>query len=113
MKYEAKKKDIMRNYDCYSVSYCGLQTLLSLTNPESYTCGGYGWNADIYNVGNGRAIVTGYRPFGKNVTYELQRAYERKAEKIRHGKRYKTIDGQRKALDKLIQQFMDEVEKAC
>lgn len=29
-----------------------------------YTAGVYGWNADIYDIGGGIALVTGYRPFG-------------------------------------------------
>lgn len=46
------------------IGYCDLQYLLRKESRIGYTAGVYGWNADVYDVGNGVAIVTGYRPFG-------------------------------------------------
>lgn len=109
MKYKAKKSEIMRYYDCYSIGYCELQNLLRFELPESYTCGVYGWNADIYSI-NGYAIVTGYRPFGRSVDYEVVRKYDRKAEKIMYkDKRYKTWEGKEKAVKKLLKEFMKAI----
>ena len=109
MKYKAKKSEIMRYYDCYSIGYCELQNLLHFELPESYTCGVYGWNADIYSI-NGYAIVTGYRPFGQSVNYEIVRKYDRKAEKIMYkDKRYKTWEGKEKAVKKLLKEFMKAI----
>lgn len=46
------------------IGYCDLQYLLRGESRIGYTAGVHGWNADVYDVGNGVAIVTGYRPFG-------------------------------------------------
>lgn len=84
MKFKTTAKAVKANYDCISVSYCGLQSILRATDPAAYTCGVYGWNADIYPVGYGKAIVTGYRPFGRapRLSYDELRAYERRADAI-------------------------------
>ena len=64
MKLEAKKSKIMESYYCQTVGYCDLQSLFEGVDPDCYTCGVYGWNADVFTNG-GLAVVTGYRPFGK------------------------------------------------
>ena len=46
------------------VGYCDLQTVLSSFEPNYYTSGIYGWNADVYQIAADTVIVTGYRPFG-------------------------------------------------
>lgn len=46
------------------IGYGDLQHLLRGESRIGYTAGVCGWNADVYDVGNGVAIVTGYRPFG-------------------------------------------------
>ena len=82
MKYKTTQKEIKSNFGIVvSTGYCNLQNLFNYVDPESYTCGVYGWNADIYGFG-GTAIVTGYRPFGKSLNYEVVREYDLKAEKI-------------------------------
>ena len=109
MKYEAKKKQVMAYYDCYSIGYCELQNLLHFEYPESYTCGVYGWNCDIYGF-CGIAIVTGYRPFGQHVDYNLARKYDRQAEKIMYkDKRYKSWESKEKAVKRLLKQFIKEI----
>lgn len=111
MKYKTTKKAVLKNYDCLSIGYCGLQYLLHFESPESYTCGVYGWNANIYNI-NGRAIVTGYRPFGKSVDYNIIRKYDDKAAKIIYkDKRYKTYEAKEKAVKRLLTKFMKEIEE--
>lgn len=40
-----------------------IQYLARFKGPDFYTCGDYGWNADIYDFGD-FAICAGYRPFG-------------------------------------------------
>jgi len=113
MKYEAKKSTVMKWYTCYSIGYGELQHLLTFEEPESYTCGMYGWNADVYDAGKGRAIVTGYRPFGKRVNYKIVDAYDQKAKKILNGKRYKKNESKQNALKKLFAEMMDEIEGSC
>ena len=46
------------------VGYCDLQDALKWREPNFYTAGVYGWNADVYIIDHDTAIVTGYRPFG-------------------------------------------------
>jgi len=106
MKNKTTKKAIMQNYDCISVNYCALQTLLKYNNANYYTCGVYGWNADIYTFGH-IAIVTGYRPFGTiKVNYELCEKYEKKAIEMQE----KFIDNQ-KDFENLIESFIQEAIK--
>lgn len=107
MKYRTTKKDINANYYYrICVGYCDLQYLLNHREPESYTCGTYGWNADIYRVGPNAVIVTGYRPFGNiKANYDRNRKYELRAEKIVHD--YKRPYEERKAeLDELLNELV-------
>ena len=107
MKYRTTKKEVTYGYYYkLSVGYCDLQHLLQWTEPEAYTCGTYGWNADIYGVGCNFCIVTGYRPFGNiKSNYERNRAYDKKAEQIVHD--YKRPYEERKAeLDELLKEFV-------
>lgn len=79
MKLKTTMKEVKAtNRVILKVGYCDLVTLLRYESPYAYTCGVYGWNADIYAV-NGVAIVTGYRPFGQNVDSELILEYEERA----------------------------------
>lgn len=45
MRIKITKKEIIKNFKCFSVGYCDLQTLLNVANPQFYTAGVYGWNA--------------------------------------------------------------------
>lgn len=112
MKYKTTQKAIRNSYNTIiSIGYCNAQNLLNLENPTAYTCGVYGWNADIYDLGGGVAIVTGYRPFGNvKPQYDKVKEYEDKAEKIRYarGTDYKT---QKEQLQQLISEFVKEITK--
>lgn len=64
MKFRTTQKEIKNNYSkIVEIGYCDLQYLLRYFDPVAYTCGVYGWNADIYIIDN-IVICTGYRPFG-------------------------------------------------
>ena len=93
----------------YSICYCSLQTLLSESAPAFYTCGIYGWNADIYDFGD-VAIVTGYRPFGEDVPFEIVEKYEVKAQKIKEKYAW-DYSRQKKVLNKLIHEFLADVQE--
>ena len=41
-----------------------MQSALTWREPNFYTVGVYGWNADVYVIDAYTVIVTGYRPFG-------------------------------------------------
>ena len=46
------------------VRYCDMQDALKWREPNFYTAGVYGWNADVYVIDYDTVIVTGCRPFG-------------------------------------------------
>ena len=73
MKAKVTKKHVLSYYDnVLELGYCDLQTLLNRFSPQYYTCGVYGWNADIYII-DGMCICTGYRPFGNiHISRELR-----------------------------------------
>lgn len=100
MKYRTTEKEVRNGYGyVFRTGYCNLQDLLSYENPIAYTCGVYGWNADIYHF-EGFAIVTGYRPFGTPIPSEKVKEYERKAISIKNRKNWK-YDTKRNALRRL------------
>lgn len=111
-KEKATRKSIVANYDrVISVPYCNLQTMLNMEDPRYYTCGVYGWNADVYRIDLDTVIVTGYRPFGNfKPKYELTQRYESEAKKIYDEFRWVTdYDEVRNRLRNLIAKFVKEV----
>ena len=108
MKFKTTQKEIRANFNkIICVSYCGLQNLLNYESPVAYTVRREGWAADIYDMGGGIAIVTGYAPFGNiRPPYELRERYEKQAEKIRYEYSY---DRQRESLKSLARDFVKEV----
>lgn len=107
MKFRTTQKAIRANYNkIICVPYCGLQNLLNYESPVAYTVRREGWAADIYDMGSGVAIVTGYTPFGNvRPSYELRKRYEKQAEKIRYEYSY---DRQRESLKSLARDFIKE-----
>ena len=108
MKFRTTQKEIRANYDkIICVPYCKLQNLLNYESPVAYTVRREGWGADIYDMGSGIAIVTGYAPFGNvRPAYKLLEQYEKQAEKIRYEYRY---DQQRESLKSLAKDFIKAV----
>lgn len=115
MKYKTTQKAIRNGYHTIiKIGYCAAQNLLNLENPIAYTSGANGWNADIYDLGGGVAIVTGYNPFGNVVpSYDKIKEYEDKAEKIRYeySLPWKWQE-QGEQLKQLINEFVKEVKSA-
>lgn len=82
MKVQTTQKNVMNSFaHVVSAPYCALQHVFAGTEPIAYTAGKYGWNADIYDVGGGIAIVTGYRPFGEKIDRDFFPAWEAAAQK--------------------------------
>ena len=119
MKFKTTKTAINSGYYYkICIGYCDLQYLLNYENPVAYTCGVYGWNADIYDLnditGYNACIVTGYRPWGNiRADYIRNKAAEEKAEKIVHD--YKRDIDERKAelkniLRELVLTYIDELK---
>lgn len=83
MKYRTTAKAVRNGYGTvYSIGYCEMQALLWYSEPVAYTCGVYGWNADVYAMPGNVAICTGYRPTGKNASWDLVKKYEDEARAI-------------------------------
>ncbi len=110
MKFKTTQKAIRANYNkIICVPYCGLQTILNYESPVAYTVRREGWAADIYDMGGGVAIVTGYAPFGNiRPSYELRERYEKQAEKIRYDYNL-SYEQQRKQLEQLARDFIKGV----
>lgn len=70
MKIRITKKEALKRFTCFQVLNGKLDTALRKAEPEFYTAGYLGHNADIYTFGN-YAIVTGERPFGIEVPHEM------------------------------------------
>lgn len=108
MKYRATKNEIMNGFDhVIKIGYCDLQHLLNYRTANAYTCGRYGWNADIYEVAPSVAICTGYNSFGNvQPDYNLVRDFEKRAEAIRHEARHENAAAK---LEELLAEFVRAV----
>lgn len=62
-KIRVTKKQITESF--YNIYECGYCDFIPTIDADFYTCGVYGWNADVYKINYNTVIVTGYRPFGK------------------------------------------------
>lgn len=116
MKYKTTKKEVKSNYrSIIRLGAVELYYLLKFTEPVAYTSGVYGWNADIYDLGN-VAIVTGYRSFGNiSPDYDIVEKYNKLGKEIYEEKHNPSKDWneereeQEKRLNQLIQKFIEEV----
>ena len=91
MKLKTTMKEVKQNAICYCFGYGDIQTILYYDNAVAYTCGTYGWNADIYQTDyDNTVIVTGYRPWGYTLhDYDLARKMETYAKGIKYSDTYK------------------------
>lgn len=114
MKVKVSQSQVKKYYpNILSIGYCGAESLLYGKEPNYYTCGEYGWNADIYEIDKTTVIVTGYRPFGKSVDFELLEDYERKADHIYCDKGMDYMQKLKK-IDRLLKRWIaDEFERRC
>lgn len=104
------QKEVKAKYHTIiKVPYCELQTLLTYKSRVAHTEWREGWAADIYDMGGGVAIVTGYAPFGNvKPTFEVIRRYKHAAEAIRYDYSIKWEE-HRERLNHLIHEFIEEV----
>ncbi len=83
MKTEITKKEIMSRFKkVYFLRFENGYNISRFIDPDYYTCGKYGWNCDVFNIGNQVALSYGYRPFGKEYPEEQQEELVRKLEKL-------------------------------
>ena len=108
MKYRTTQKAIRSGFHTViAVPYCALPSLLTFESPIAYTVRREGWGADIYDVGNGVAIVTGYAPFGNyKPSYEVRQMYENLARRVLNGYSYNEA---KEELRYLLVDFIEEV----
>ena len=91
MSIKATRKSINETFrSIYQVPYCSVQYLMSDVSPMAYTCGVYGWNADVFAFGS-VALVTGYRPFGKEVDKEFVDSFENRARQLCQTRKYSEL----------------------
>lgn len=108
MKYKTTTKAIRSCYEnnnILSIGYCDAWHLLHFRDANAYTSGVYGWNFDVYNV-DGVAICTGYRGMPGRNPKNLKK-YEEKARSI-IADYSKTYEQQKKAVEKLLLQFIKQ-----
>ena len=108
MKYRTTQKEIRDGFNAViAVPYCSLQSLLTFESPIAYTVRREGWGADIYDVGNGVAIVTGYAPLGNyKPSYEVRQMYENLARRVLNGYSYNEA---KEELRYLLDEFVETV----
>lgn len=108
MKYRTTKKAVINGYsNVICVGYCNLQFLLNDISPVAYTARSEGWAADIYEINQNTAIVSGYVPFGNiKPPYELQRKYDNAAREV--CSKYSYIE-RKTHLQELLNGFLKEV----
>ena len=111
MKIKVTKKSIMEGYkNIICTGYCSLGNLLKYKEADFYTCGVYGWNADIYKIDNNTVIVTGYRPFGNMSNYKIIKEYNEKAKKIVYNYNM-TWEKQEEKLQALVDELVKKIIK--
>lgn len=91
MKFRTTMKEVKSSAICYCFGYGDIQSILYYDNPIAYTCGTYGWNADIYQTDYANTvIVTGYRPWGYTLhDKHIAHAMERCAKSIKYSDTHK------------------------
>lgn len=88
MKIKTTQKEIKKRYsNILAVGYAEYYDLLDKYKATFYTCGVYGWNADILiDYATDTAIVTGYRTFGNRLNDKQLTIFEKyndKAKKLK------------------------------
>ena len=83
MKFKTTRKEMLQRFNkVIKVPYCKGQYLTQFLDPIAYTSGIYGWSADIYDLGYGVALCTGYKPFGESIDSKFLADLDEKARLI-------------------------------
>lgn len=88
MKIRTTQKEIKKRYgNILTIGYAEYYHLLDKYKATFYTCGVYGWNADVFiDYATNTAIVTGYRTFGDRLNDKQLAIFEKyndKAKKLK------------------------------
>ena len=111
MAFELKRKDVVKESGYkLCTGYCNMQNLLCYQDRIGYTCGVYGWNCDVYKIGD-VVLTTGYRGMvGSSIDYDLLRDYELKAEKVRYDFSL-SYEDQRDKVNALLYELLDKAKE--
>lgn len=109
MNLKLTKKEVMNNFrNVISVGYCDLCFLERRLNKIGYTCGVYGWNANVYRLNEDTCLVTGYRPFGNCKTSANVEEINEKAKDIA-GNYTMSFEEEQKEIEKLVKEILKGV----
>ena len=105
MKFRTTRKEIVNgSSDILAIGYCDAYNLLTFCDPIAYNSGVYGWNYDVYSVGN-KTICTGYRNMPGRRPNNLSE-YERRAREINAKMWEISNEERREQLDALRREFL-------
>lgn len=113
MKMKVTNKLLKNNYfKMYVVGYCDLQNIMQGIEPRFYNTGVYGWNYDVFESPDGRAVIsTGYRNMqGVRIPSAILDKYNKKAIAINARYDFRDYDKKKKALEKMRVNFWQELE---
>lgn len=105
MKYKTTAKELKEYpYGLIKVPYCDAQHLLYFQGEATaYSCGVYGWNFDVYHVGDLR-ICTGYRGMPGRAS-ELVRVYDKKAKRILND-RSRSYESRKRGVTRILRNYI-------
>lgn len=106
MKFKTTRKAIVHGSErLVYAPYANLQYLLHYHDPVAYTAGVYGWNFDVYEIGN-LTICTGYRGMPGRRANNIDE-YERRASEIYHDDE-KSFEEQEEEIERLLIEFCEQ-----
>ena len=106
MKFKTTRKAIVNGSGrLVYAPYAELQYLLRYHDPVAYTAGVYGWNFDVYEIGN-LTICTGYRGMPGRRANNIGE-YERRASEIYHDYG-KSFEEQKEEINRLLMEFCEQ-----
>ena len=113
MKIKVTNKILKNNYfKLWRVGYCDLQYIMQGYEPRFYNAGVYGWNFDVFESPDGRAVIsTGYRNMqGVRIPSAIIDKYNKKVTAINARYDFRDYDKKQKALEKMRVKFWQELE---
>ena len=106
MKFKTTRKAIVNGSGrLVYAPYAELQYLLRYHDPVAYTAGVYGWNFDVYEIGN-LTICTGYRGMPGRRANNIDE-YEKRASEIWHSDG-KSFEEQKEEIERLLMEFCEQ-----
>ena len=108
MKTEITKKEIMSRFKkVYSLRFETGYKISRFIDPDYYTCGKYGWNCDVFIIGNSVALTYGDRYIGGRYPIDKQEELVKKLGKLesRYDKKSIKYDTMKRKGREIINEF--------